>query len=148
MKVVVQRVVRASVEVDHTIVGAISQGLLCFVGIGPDDTEGTVDAMVEKLLSLRLFPSGDKDGSHFDQSVQDIGGSLLLVSQFTLYADTSKGRRPNFSGAARPEVAEPLYEYMIRTCLAAGVHTETGKFGAEMEVDSVNDGPVTLTIDS
>ena len=147
MKIVVQRVVRASVEVDHAIVGAISRGLLCFVGIGPTDTEQTVDAMVNKILTLRLFPSGDKDGSHFDQSVQDIGGSLLLVSQFTLYADTTTGRRPNFSGAARPDVAEPLYEYMIRQCLAAGIHTETGKFGAEMEVDSINDGPVTLVVD-
>jgi D-aminoacyl-tRNA deacylase len=151
MRVVLQRVKRAEVEcigsVDTKTVGQIAEGFLILLGITHDDTEKDVDWLVEKILKLRLFP-GDGGDSGFEKNIVEVGGSILVVSQFTLYGDCKKGTRPSFSSAARPEQAEPLYEYFIQKCLEADVHTESGRFGEHMEVDLVNDGPVTMVIDS
>jgi len=145
MRALIQRVRSASVTVDDEVVGAIDHGLLILLGIAPEDTHKEKDWMVRKLLGLRIFPD---DQGRFDRSVIDVGGSVLVVSQFTLFGDCRKGRRPNFSRAARPELAEPMCEAVCEAFEAAGVTTARGRFAADMKVALVNDGPVTLMIDT
>lgn len=145
MRAVVQRVHNASVAVEGAVVGAIDGGLLVFIGVGLDDEEQDATALVEKIVGLRCF--GDGDGK-FNLSLLDVRGSVLAISQFTLHGDCRKGRRPSFTDAARPELAVPLYELVVEKFRQAGVSVATGVFGAHMEVSSVNDGPVTLLIDT
>ena len=144
MRAVVQRVSRASVAVDGEVVGACGRGLLVLVGVGHDDTDATARRLAEKLARLRVF---ENDEGRFDRSLLDVGGEALVVSQFTLLADTRKGTRPSFTGAAAPERAEPLYERFCDELRALGVPVETGVFGAYMEVEIVNDGPVTIVLE-
>jgi D-tyrosyl-tRNA(Tyr) deacylase len=144
VRAVVQRVSRASVSVEGRIVGTIGQGLLVLLGIAAEDGEAEADWMADKLLGLRIFAN---QAGKFDRSVTDVGGELLVVSQFTLYADTRKGRRPSFTGAAAPEHAMPLYERVLER-LGGTVAVRRGVFGAHMDVELVNDGPVTLIVDS
>lgn len=144
MRVVLQRVSRASVTVDGEVVGEIGPGLLLLVGITADDTLKEAQWLVQKCLGLRIWPD---DAGKMDRSVQDIGGSVLAVSQFTLYGDASRGRRPDFIQAARPDVAKPLFDAFVETLKATGIPVATGVFGAHMAVELVNDGPVTLIID-
>ncbi len=143
MRVVLQRVREAAVRVRGEIVGQIGPGLLLFIGIGPDDGDAEIAWMAEKIPNLRIFP--DEHG-RMGRSLLDVGGQILAVSQFTLYADCRKGRRPSFVGAAPPGVAEPLYERLCEAFAARGVHVQRGVFGAHMEVSLVNDGPVTLIV--
>lgn len=145
MKVVVQRVSEAKVAVGEEITGQIGKGLMLLVGIGHEDGERELVWMADKLAGLRIFE--DADGK-MNLSVEEIGGEVLSVSQFTLYGDCRKGRRPNFMGAARPEQAEALYEQFNERLRGRGLKVETGRFGAMMEVSIVNDGPVTLILDS
>ena len=145
MKLVIQRCESASVSVDGKIVGQIGQGFLVLLGIGQEDTEADCDRLAAKMIGLRIF--SDENGKT-NLSLKDVGGSLLVISQFTLYANCKKGRRPDFLAAARPEVAIPLYEKFVSLCREKGIHTETGEFGAEMLVESVNDGPLTLVVDT
>lgn len=147
MRAVVQRVNQASVEVDGSVVGSIETGLLILIGITHEDTEDDIAYLVEKVVNLRIFPAENGD-SGFDRSVQDIGGSLLLVSQFTLYASTRKGRRPGFTDAARPEVSEPMFNQVVESFRATGITVETGVFGASMNVKLENAGPATFILDS
>lgn len=144
MRVVVQRVSRAAVRVEGESVGSIGRGLLVLVGFGPEDGGEEVDWMAGKLAGLRIFP--DEEG-RMDRSVQEVGGAMLVVSQFTLYGDVSRGRRPSFVGAADPGPAEALYDDFLERCRATGVPVESGAFGAMMEVELVNDGPVTLVVE-
>lgn len=144
MRAVVQRVKRADVTIDGKVNGKIDQGLLVFLGVGENDTEEDLNYMVKKISGLRIFEDADEK---MNLSVTDIGGSILLISQFTLYGDTKKGFRPSFIAAARPEKAIPLYEKCI-SLLREIVPTECGIFGADMQVSLVNDGPVTILIDS
>lgn len=141
MKAVVQRVARASV----TPGGSIGAGLCVLLGIAEGDGEGAVVRLAEKIARLRIFPN---DEGRFDRSLLDTGGAALVVSQFTLIADTAKGNRPSFAGAARPEVAEPLYERFCAALRELGVEVATGVFGAKMDVALVNDGPVTIVLDA
>ena len=143
MRVVVQRVTRASVTVDGEVVGAIAQGLLVLLGIATDDTAEDVDRLAGKVARLRIFEASD---GKFDLSVLDVGGEILVVSQFTLLADTAKGNRPGFSDAARPEVAKPLVERFCAALSGHGIPVATGVFGARMSVELVNDGPVTIVL--
>lgn len=145
MKIVVQRVQQASVSIEGSIVGAIQQGYLLLVGVTHDDTIEDVSYLSRKIAAMRVFE--DEDGK-MNRSIQDVGGAILSVSQFTLYADTKKGNRPSFTQAARPEVAIPLYEALNQHLREAGLTVETGKFGANMQVSLVNDGPVTILFDS
>ena len=145
MKVVLQRVTRASVTVDDEVVGTIGTGLLILVGVAEGDTESQADALAAKVAGLRIF--SDAEG-RFNESLIDVGGSALVVSQFTLHADVRKGRRPSFTGAARSEVAEPLCDYLAEALRGHGVPVDTGVFGAMMSVELVNDGPFTVIIDS
>lgn len=145
MRLVLQRVSRASVRVDGRVVGAIGQGFLAFVGIAEGDGDAQVDAMAAKTAGLRVF--ADAEGK-FNRSLAEIGGAVLVVSQFTLLADVRKGRRPSFTAAAAPERAEPLVERFARQLSRAGLTVERGRFGAQMAVELVNDGPVTIVIDS
>jgi len=146
MRVVVQRSKEASVSVESKVVGAIEFGLVVLLAIAPDDTEKQAHWMAEKIAHLRIFP--DQDGK-MNRSVLDEGGGILVISQFTLYGDCRKGRRPHFGGAARPEIAIPLYEYFCSCLRQIGISSvETGRFGAMMQVQLINDGPVTLVIDS
>lgn len=140
MRCVVQRVSRASVTVEGERIGAIERGLLVFVGVAPADTPADVAWMAQKIASLRIFP--DAEGK-MNLDVGEAGGRILVVSQFTLYGDCAKGRRPSFNGAARPELAAPLYE-----SLADALRAERGRFAADMKVELLNDGPVTLLLDS
>jgi D-tyrosyl-tRNA(Tyr) deacylase len=146
MRAVVQRVSSASVRVDGELVGACGRGLLVLVGVGHDDTPETAERLAGKVARLRIF---ENDDGRFDSSVLDVGGEALVISQFTLLADSKrqKGTRPDFSKAARPEVAEPIYERFVDALRAEGVPTQTGVFGARMEVALVNDGPVTIVLD-
>ena len=143
MKAVVTRVASASVEIEGKINGAIDRGFLVLLGVGPDDTEKTVQKMAEKICNLRVFE--DENGK-MNLDLATVGGSLLVVSQFTLYADTSS-RRPGFSGAAKPDLAIPLYEKFMEICRQKGFRVEHGEFGADMQVRSQNDGPVTILFD-
>ena len=144
MRAVVQRVLNASVAIGGTVKGEIGKGYLVLRGIEENDTEKDLDYIAEKLLGLRVF---EDEAGKMNRSVLDAGGSILLVSQFTLYGDARKGRRPSFIRAARPEKAIPLYEAMIAR-LRAALPVETGEFGADMQVSLVNDGPVTILLDS
>lgn len=145
MRVLIQRVSSSQVVVDDEVVGSIGRGLNLLVGIGPTDTEAELAWMAKKCLSLRLFPS-DSTG-RFDRSVSEIDGELLVVSQFTLYGDGRKGRRPSFANAAPPTVAEKLYRKFVVLLRQSGLKVETGKFGAMMQVSIENDGPVTLWLE-
>ena len=140
MRAVVTRVSSASVSIAGETVGAIEKGYLVLLGVGPQDTEAVADKLAEKICNLRVFE--DENGK-MNLNLEQAGGALLVVSQFTLYADTSS-RRPGFSGAAKPDLAIPLYERFLDACRARGFRVEHGQFGAEMQVASVNDGPVTI----
>ena len=145
MRVVLQRVSRASVKIDGEITGAIGAGLVLLLGVAKDDTPEDVKYVVDKCVGLRIF--GDDQGK-MNRSLLDVAGEVLAISQFTLYGDTRKGRRPSFEGAAPPERAEPLYELAVERLREHGITVATGRFGAFMEVSLVNDGPVTLTVES
>lgn len=144
MKIIVQRVTEASVSIEQEVVGQIEQGLLLLVGVGPEDDQADIDYAVRKLVNMRIF--SDEAGK-MNLSVQDIGGQILSISQFTLFADTKKGNRPAFTGAAKPERAKELYE-AFNTQLALHVPVQTGVFGADMQVSLINDGPVTIFLDT
>ena len=146
MRAVVQRVTEARVRVADRQVGEIGPGLVVFLGIGRDDGQADMDYVVRKVREMRVFDGGA--GRHMDRSVADIGGAVLVVSQFTLYGDVRTGRRPAFDAAAPPEEARALYESVVRELRAAGVPVTTGEFQAMMRVELVNDGPVTILIDS
>ncbi len=145
MRAVIQRVSKAKVEVDCQVTGSIGKGLLVLLGVHADDTEKDGKWMAEKIINLRLF---DDDKGLMNLSLQDVHGELLIVSQFTLYGDCRKGRRPSWSTAAPPEQAERLYLNFIRQCRSLGIKPETGVFQAMMDVSLTNDGPVTLLLDS
>ena len=140
MKAVVTRVASASVTIDGVVEGAIEKGFLILLGVGPDDTAEVCDKLAEKICNLRVFE--DENGK-MNLNLEQVGGALLVVSQFTLYADTSS-RRPGFSGAAKPDLAIPLYERFMDKCRERGFTVEHGQFGADMKVASINDGPVTI----
>lgn len=144
MRIVIQRVSQASVKVDGNITGEIGKGFMVLLGITHNDTEKEADFMSDKVLNLRVFE--DNDGK-MNLGLKDIEGSVLFISQFTLYGDALKGRRPSFTQAARPEKAIPLYEYFIRKVRETGIIVETGIFGAMMEVSLTNSGPVTIIIE-
>lgn len=145
MKAVIQRVSNASVKVDDKIVGEISDGLLLLIGIDEEDEKADADWLVQKILNLRIF--GDKDGK-LNRSVLDISGEILCISQFTLIADYKKGNRPSFIKAAKPDKAIPLFEYFKTEISKSNLKTESGIFGADMKVSLLNDGPVTIVMDS
>jgi D-aminoacyl-tRNA deacylase len=144
MRVVLQRVVRASVTVEARSVGRIGRGLLLLAGFTAADDDDALRWMAEKVLNLRVFPD---DEGKMNRSVLEAGGSILVVSQFTLYGDTRRGRRPSFVDAAPPETAIPLYERFVDALRGTGLRVETGEFGAMMDVELVNDGPVTLILE-
>jgi D-tyrosyl-tRNA(Tyr) deacylase len=145
MRAVVQRVKRAEVRVDKEVVGRIGVGFVVLVGVGKDDTEAAGEALADKIANLRVFD--DSEGK-MNRSLLEAGGQALCVSQFTLYGDCRKGRRPNYERAAAPDRALPLYEGLVKSLRARGIPTETGRFRAMMDVELVNDGPVTLLLDS
>lgn len=145
MKIILQRVSEAAVTVDGSITGRINDGLLVLVGFGKDDTEAQLDYMVNKILKLRIF-SDENDKTNL--SVTDIGGAMLVVSQFTLYWSCKKGTRPSFDGAMEPKRAEELYNIFVEKIKANGIKIETGIFGADMKVSLVNDGPVTVELEN
>jgi D-tyrosyl-tRNA(Tyr) deacylase len=145
MRAVIQRVSRASVRVEDRTVGRIEKGLLVFLGVGRDDTEDDIAWVVDKLVNLRIFPD---DCGKMNLSVSDTGGAVLLISQFTLFGDCRKGRRPDFTAAGSPDTARGLYEKTIAAIAERGVPVQTGIFAAHMHIDSLNDGPVTLILDS
>lgn len=145
MRAVLQRVSEASVEVDERMVGRIDRGLLVLLGVGDDDGDEDARAMAEKVAGLRCF--SDDEGK-FNLSLEDIGGGVLAISQFTLFGDCRKGRRPSFTGAARPEPAAALYESFVGFLRERGLEVATGEFGAHMRVRLTNDGPVTLLLDT
>jgi D-tyrosyl-tRNA(Tyr) deacylase len=145
MRIVIQRVKQARVEVDGQVSGAIGPGLLVLLGIAKTDSERDAEYLCEKVLHLRIFP--DSEGK-MNRNVEEAAGSLLVVSQFTLYGDCRKGRRPSFDLAANPEQAARLYEYFVNTARKSNLHVETGVFQASMQVCLVNDGPVTIICDS
>ena len=144
MRAVVTRVCSASVAIDGVVEGKIEKGYLILLGVGPNDTEEITDKLAEKICNLRVFE--DENGK-MNRDLEQVGGSLLVVSQFTLYADTSS-RRPGFSRAAKPDLAVPLYERFLEKCRERGFQVEQGRFGADMQVSSVNDGPVTILYDT
>jgi D-tyrosyl-tRNA(Tyr) deacylase len=145
MRAVVQRVREARVRIGGEVVGEVGRGLLVLLGVAPGDTADGARWLADKVVGLRIFADAD---DKMNLGVADVGGGVLVVSQFTLYGDCRKGRRPSFVGAAPPEVAVPLYEEFVRAVRAQGVPAETGRFGAMMAVELVNDGPVTLIVDS
>lgn len=145
MKLVIQRVTNASVTVENKIVGKISKGFLVLIGVGPKDTQKEADYLVQKLIKLRVFE--DENGK-MNLSLKDIKGELLIVSQFTLYADCTGGNRPSFTNAAKPEKANELYEYFIKKCEEENIKVEHGIFGADMKVELLNDGPVTILLET
>ena len=142
MKFLIQRVKKAQVEVDQNIVGEIEKGLLVFIGISHTDTKEIADYLIKKLINLRIFE--DKNGK-MNLGIKDVEGKLLLVSQFTLYADCTQGNRPSFTDAAKPQFAKELYEYIIKKC--SEEIKDTGIFGADMQVKLINDGPVTIMLE-
>jgi D-tyrosyl-tRNA(Tyr) deacylase len=144
MKFVIQRVSHASVTVDGNVIGKIGKGFLVLVGVGRDDTKQEADRLVKKLVGLRIFE--DENGKT-NLSLKDVGGELLIVSQFTLYADCSRGYRPSFIYAGAPDLAEELYEYIIEACRKEIPVVEHGEFGADMKVELLNDGPFTILLD-
>lgn len=145
MRAVVQRVVSSNVKVDGKVTGQIEKGLLVLLGVGEDDTEKDTSYMVEKIVNLRIFEDED---DKMNLSLKDVGGELLVVSQFTLFGDCRKGRRPGFSDAARPDKADEYYIDFVNKAKEMGIKTETGRFQTHMMVELINDGPVTLLIDS
>jgi len=145
MRAIVQRVSRCRVTVDGNVTGEIGAGLLVLLGVSKTDSEAAADYLVEKIIGLRIFEDAEEK---MNLSVQECGGALLVVSQFTLYGDVRRGRRPSFDAAARPEEAKQLYEYFVGKIRAAGLSCETGQFQAMMEVELVNSGPVTIMLDS
>jgi len=145
MRAVVQRVSRASVNVGGAITGEIGVGLLVLLGVGQEDAPPDADYLAEKIVGLRIF---EDEEEKMNRSVVDVGGAILAVSQFTLYGDVRRGKRPSFDAAARPEQARELYEYLVKRVRSLGVRCETGVFQATMEVELVNSGPVTILIDS
>ena len=145
MRALVQRVTEASVEIDANEVGTIGAGLLVLLGVSADDEESDAEYLVPKIVNLRIFAD---DANRFNRSVVDVGGEVLVVSQFTLYADTRRGRRPDFTRAAPPDLAEKLYEHTVSLLRETGLTVATGQFQAYMQVRSQNDGPVTILLDS
>ena len=145
MRAVLTRVKHASVAIDGKVHGQIGEGFLILLGVTHEDTEAQAVKLAEKLTSLRIFE--DENGK-MNRGLDEVQGQLLVISQFTLYGNCKKGRRPEFLAAARPEVAIPLYEKFVQVCRDKGFHTETGEFGAYMQVESLNDGPVTLVVDT
>ena len=145
MRFVVQRVTHASVTVDGNVIGKIGQGFMVLIGVSDEDTKETADKMVKKLLGLRIFE--DENGKT-NLDIHTVGGSLLLISQFTLYADCKHGNRPNFIKAGKPDMANEMYEYIIAKCREQVETVETGEFGADMKVELLNDGPFTILLDS
>ena len=145
MRAVLTRVSRASVTIDGRVAGQIGRGFLILLGVGQNDTEAQCLKLADKLTGLRIF---DDDNDKMNWSLTDVGGEILVISQFTLYGNCKKGRRPEYRAAARPELAIPLYEKFVQACRDKGFHVETGEFGADMQVESVNNGPVTLIVDT
>lgn len=145
MRVLLQRVSRAKVSVSGEPERGVGRGLVALVGVGPEDDEAVAGRLAEKTANLRVF---ENEAGKFDRSLLDVGGGALVVSQFTLYGDSRKGRRPDFTGAARPEKAEPLVRAYAAALAAQGIEVKTGTFGAHMDVELVNDGPVTIWLDS
>ncbi len=145
MRAVLTRVKSASVTIDGSVTGKIGQGFLILLGVTHEDTEAQAVKLADKLVGLRIFE--DEDGK-MNRGLETVNGEILVVSQFTLYGNCRKGRRPDFLAAARPEVAIPLYEKFVQVIRDKGIHVETGEFGAEMLVESVNDGPLTLIVDT
>ena len=145
MRIVLQRAKNAHVSVEGRVTGSIEKGLVILVGVGKEDEPKDADLLVDKIINLRIF--NDAEGK-MNLNVQQAGGGLLVVSQFTLYGDIRRGRRPSFDAAASPEKAQLLYEYFVATAKSRGIHVETGIFRASMEVHLVNDGPVTISCDS
>jgi len=147
LRAVIQRVTRSNVTVDNQVTGSTELGLMILIGVTHDDSQEDIEYIAEKSVNMRLFPKeGDESG--FDQSILEVGGSALLVSQFTLYASTRKGRRPSFTGAAPGDLSEPIFEQTVAAFRARGVPVSTGVFGSYMHVDLINDGPVTILLDS
>ena len=145
MRALLQRTTEARVRVADESVGSIGPGLVVLLGVGPDDTDGLAAMMAQRVAELRIFRDGE---GRTNRSLLDIGGEALVVSQFTLYADTRRGRRPGFTGAAPPELAEALYGRFTDALRALGIRVATGRFGAEMAIELVNDGPFTIWLDS
>ena len=144
MKLVVQRVKNAKVEVEGKVVGKIEKGFLVLLGVTHHDTKQEADYLVKKLCNLRIF---EDENEKMNLGLKDVGGELLIISQFTLYADCSQGNRPAFINAAKPDIAEPLYEYFCEECAKNNIHVEKGIFGADMKVSLLNDGPVTIIME-
>jgi D-tyrosyl-tRNA(Tyr) deacylase len=145
MRLLIQRVTQANVRIDGEVVGEIGHGLLVLIGINAQDTPAIADRLIRKALDLRIF---EDDEGKMNRGVEEVSGGLLLVSQFTLYANCRKGRRPSFIDAAPPPIAQPLYEHCIRVAQASGLTVQTGRFGADMKISLINDGPVTIMLDS
>lgn len=145
MKTVIQRVTNANVKVNSEVVGKIEKGFVVLLGICDDDTEENVKQMVRKIINLRIFTDNN---DKMNLSINDINGEILVISQFTLYANCTKGNRPSFSEAGKPEHANKLYEYFIKELGKQGIHTESGIFGAHMELSLINDGPVTIILEN
>ncbi len=145
MRAVVQRVSRASVKVGDELTGEIGRGLLVLLGVAREDTTADADYLAEKIAGLRIF---EDDGGKMNRSVMDVGGAVLAVSQFTLFGDVRRGKRPSFDAAARPERARDLYEYFVKRVRGLGLRCETGRFQEMMEIELINSGPVTILVDS
>jgi D-tyrosyl-tRNA(Tyr) deacylase len=145
MRFVIQRVTHASCTVDGEVTGNIEKGLMVLVGVGQDDNEQIADKMVTKLVNMRIFE--DENGKT-NLALKDVGGELLMISQFTLYADCKKGNRPSFIKAGAPDMASELYEYILKKCAETGINTGRGIFGADMKIELLNDGPFTIILDS
>ncbi|MCD7810762.1 MAG: D-tyrosyl-tRNA(Tyr) deacylase [Ruminococcus sp.] len=144
MRIVLQRVLSASVSVDGRVCGKIGKGYLVLLGVGEGDTEAECRRLADKIINLRIFSD---ENDKINLSLEQVGGELLIVSQFTLYADCRKGNRPNFVQAAKPDAAERLYDYFVEYCRLKGKHVETGIFGADMRVELLNDGPFTVILE-
>ena len=145
MKFVIQRVKNASCAVDNEIIGAIEQGFCVFIGVSNEDTTEIADKMIKKLIGMRIF---DDENDKINLSLADVNGGLLLISQFTLYADCKKGNRPSFINAGKPDMANQMYEYIIEKCKEQVPNVQIGSFGADMKISLINDGPFTIVLDS
>ena len=145
MRVLIQRVSEAQVSIENQVHGSIQQGMVLFLGIGNDDLQEDADWLIRKITQMRIFKDEE---DKMNRSIQEVGGAFLVISQFTLHASTKKGNRPGFTDAARPEIAIPLYEYFLKELKTSQLKVETGIFGADMQVQLLNDGPVTIWIDS